>query len=926
MKRVTGLTGAVICLMQLALLGGCDWFVPIDQKIDRAERRMEAGDQRAALIELQNVVRSDSGNIRARLLLAEISLQIGDPAAARKEIDHAVAAGATPDLSAELLAKIMLAQGQSTQLLADIDAGRIQLSPSQKALYRGLALSASDKREEAAESLREALRLDPASARAHTGLAELSIAAGDSDAALGEIDEALKVDAEDAQAFLLRGTLLVRRGEFREAVAALEAAKTHAADRLTIPQYNATLAALTEAQLASGDKGGARKSQQELASRSPDAPATQLLAARLAMADQDYAVATAAARKALNAAPNFTPARMLLGAALLAQGNLNQAEVELSEVVRAAPESIEARKLLAQVNLRLQRPDIAMQVLAPVQQVDGNDAQLNALMGWANLQRGDAGSGIALLEKGVAAEPANDSLKIDLATAYISAGRNGDAVKLLESLPATADARRNALLVNAVAASRGQNAAIAELDKLRASEPDNVHLLNLGAAFHAQRGDFQRAREWIDRAARVDPKNVSTLINRARIEAAAGDSAAAKQSLQQAASLDSSNIAPRLALVELALREGDVEGATKRLEEMRSADPKAVQPRLALVRLYIQQRKVREADAVVREIQSQGADAAANQALGRIYLDAGRFDESLNFFRNAVTQDPNNPAYAMDIARAQLALGNTGSARETLQKSAQANPQSVTAAATLVLLDLREGRRDSALSRLEALKQAHPRDPSVAILEGEVATNAKDYKAAAEAYERAYRLSPTGASALRAYRAHNQAKDPQPQLLLEDWLRKHPGDAAVRMVLAEAYLQGGRQAQAITQYETLARGSTANPMALNNLAWLYQQTGDSRASEIAKRAYDAAPSIPAVADTYGWILVGAGRIEEALPILQRASASADASPDIKYHYAVALSRAGRNDEARAILKPVVAEAGSTPLVDMARKLLEELGG
>jgi putative PEP-CTERM system TPR-repeat lipoprotein len=926
MKKTSRLIGA-ICLCSVLALSACDRFVPVEKKIARAEKRLEAGDQRAALIELQNVVRSEPGNVPARLLLAKVSLQIGDATAARKELDQAIAAGATPAQTSQLLAEIMLAQGKAADLLADIESGKLELAGPRQALYRGLALLASGQSDPAAQAFHEALRLDPGLSRAHTALAEMAMAGGDSEAALAEIAEALKVDATDAQAWLLRGTLLVRRGEFKEAVAALQSARERAPNQLSVPQLNAALAALTEAQLASGDKDAARKTQQELSARAPDAPATQLLAARLAMAEQDYAAATVAARKALAAAPNFIPARMVLGAALLAQGSLNQAEVELSDVVRAAPESIEARKLLAQVNLRLQRPDVAMQVLAPAQHAATNDAQLNALMGWANLQRGDSGSGIALLEKGVASQPDNVSLKVDLATAYISAGRNDDAVRLLESLPATGgDARRNALLINAIAASRGQNAAVAELDKLRAAEPGNVSLLNLGAAFHAQRGDFHRAREWIERAATLDAKSVSTLINRARIEVAAGDSAAAKQTLQQAAALDTSNTAPRLALVELALREGDAAGATQQLEQMRAADPKAVEPRLALIRLYMQQKKTRDADTIVREIQSRGADAATSQALGRIYLDAGRFDEALNFFRNAVSQDAGNPSYAMDVARAQLALGNTGSARETLQKSAQANPQSVAAAATLVLLDLREGRRDSAMSRLEALKQAHPHDASVAVLEGEVAAHAGDYSSAAAAYDRAYRLSPSAGTALRSYRARTQARQPDAPSLLEDWLRKHPGDESVRMVLAEAYMQSGKQSQAIAQYERLADNAKPHPMALNNLAWLYQQNSDPRATEVAKRAYEAAPAVPAIADTYGWILVGSGRIEEALPVLERAASAKDVAPDIRYHYAVALTKAGRKPEARAVLEPVVAQAGNSPVGAAARKLLGELGG
>jgi predicted Zn-dependent protease len=229
------------------------------------------------------------------------------------------------------------------------------------------------------------------------------------------------------------------------------------------------------------------------------------------------------------------------------------------------------------------------------------------------------------------------------------------------------------------------------------------------------------------------------------------------------------------------------------------------------------------------------------------------------------------------------------------------------------------------MARLESLKQAHPQDARVTVLEGEIAANAKDYEAAARAYEKAYRLSPSAATALRAYRAHNLAKDADPQALLEDWLGKHPGDESVRMVLAEAYLEAVKRPQAISQYEMLARAVRPSPMALNNLAWLYQEVRDPRARDVAKRAYDAAPSTAAIADTYGWILVEEGRIEEALPILKQAS-TAGAVPDITYHYAVALAKGGRKEEARAVITPIATEAEDSPAGTAARKLLAELEG
>ncbi len=111
---------------------------------------------------------------------------------------------------------------------------------------------------------------------------------------------------------------------------------------------------------------------------------------------------------------------------------------------------------------------------------------------------------------------------------------------------------------------------------------------------------------------------------------------------------------------------------------------------------------------------------------------------------------------------------------------------------------------------------------------------------------------------------------------------------------------------------------------LNNLAWLYQQTGDERAEATARRAFDLAPDDPAVIDTYGWILVRSGKVTEGLAALERAAARAPDNPDIRYHHAYALAQAGQGAKARAVLDELLAAhpqfASRTEAVQLQRKL------
>ena len=114
-------------------------------------------------------------------------------------------------------------------------------------------------------------------------------------------------------------------------------------------------------------------------------------------------------------------------------------------------------------------------------------------------------------------------------------------------------------------------------------------------------------------------------------------------------------------------------------------------------------------------------------------------------------------------------------------------------------------------------------------------------------------------------------------------------------------------------------------MALNNLAWLYQQQGDlARARELAQRAFSVSPRDPLIDDTLGWILLGQGEADRATPYLSAANLSAPGDPDIQYHLAVALHRIGRPGDAEALLTALLASGVSFTDKVEAAKLLHEL--
>lgn len=917
---------AIACVL-CTVLSGCDWFLDASERIDRAERYLARGEDRAAVIELQNALRSEPQNIEARLLLAEVSLRLGDTRSAEQELAAATANGATPEQIAEVAANVHLTKGEHEQLLERIDERALALTEPALSTYRGLALSGLRRFDDAIAAFEAALEVDPAFGRAAIGLAQGLHATGRSDAALERLEATLAADPANPEAWSLKGSILHSQGNTRGAISALQSAKQYAAGRMSGAQINALLGSLVEAHLLVGDLPAAREAHGELVARAGDAPLVKFMAARIAMAEEDYPKAVAEAQAALASAPQLKPAKLLLAAALLANGNPNQAQTHLTELLQQAPDNPEVRKLLAQVNLRFHRAEEATRILEPLRLSGVDDPEVEALLGLAKLQQGEGEAGIELLEQSVAAQPNNLDLKLDLAQAYLRVGRSAQAVELLRSVPeGSGDSRRESLLIAAVAAEQGSDAAGAEIERIVAAHPKESRVLNVAASFFAQRGDYARARSYVERAFELDPADPTTLLNSTRIELAAGDRAAARKLLDDLVAARPAHSAGRFAAAQLAFEMGDEEAGIHWLEEVRKSEPAAIQPRLLLGATYLQRKQDKEAAEVFREIVAAADDkAAARSAIGGVYLQAGRREEAIAQFREAA-QSGDEPSVdrLLNLARAQLAAGQRDAARASLSKALALEPDSISANAAIAMLEVGEGRRADAARRLEKLKEAHPRAVAVAVLEGDIAMASKAFSEAADAYAAALKLAASGPVAVRAYRARRLGGLPNSTAPLESWLAKSPDDAAVRLVLAEAYVGEGKRAAAIAQYERVASATRSNPIALNNLAWMYFEAGDSRAEATAKRAYELAPEVPAIADTYGWILVRGGKMDEALPILERAAAAEGSPPDVGYHYAVALKEAGQRHKAREVLAVVLRSGRGFADIDAARRLMQEL--
>jgi putative PEP-CTERM system TPR-repeat lipoprotein len=607
----------------------------------------------------------------------------------------------------------------------------------------------------------------------------------------------------------------------------------------------------------------------------------------------------------------------------IAQGNLEQASKELVALSEEEPDNVVARQLLAQVRMRLDDPDGALRMLVPALGTESGNAEVNALIDAARSQLGAAQS-VALLEQMLEKEPDNVGLQTQLATAYLQSGAPAKAAELLRRGGDTADARRAAVLVGAIAAAEGSPAARAQVDSLVAANPADARIAQLSATFYARAGDTATARRVLEAALAKGADPGTVLFALAQLEWSVGNRGAADAVLARLLKRDPKNLAGHMAAGQVALARRDLPAARTHFEAVRAARPESADARLLLAQVALSENNGKRADELIADaVKVAPANVAVRNASGILNLNFGRADRALEHFRAAVQMDSADPLAWFNLARTQRALGQPGAARESLDKALAAKPDWLPANAALVALDIESRDIEAAFARVAELRKASPKNAKVRVLEGDVHGATQHFVEASASYAAAYELAPSLAIAGKDSRARVAGNLPAATRLLERWLAAHPEDLEARVMLADVATRRQEYAVAAEHYRALVAARPTDVVALNNLAWIYHEIDDPRGVDIAREAVKLAPHSAAVNDTLGWILVEEGKAAEGLGYLATAVAAKDADAEIRFHHAVALARTGALEDARRRLE-VVLQTVDFPSRVAAEKLFREL--
>ena len=912
-----GLTSLLLAVMLAVFLAGCDSKTP-EEHIAAAEQHIAAGELNAAILEAKNALQKSSQFKEARVLLGRVYSINKDYQAARGEFEKALDLGSNdPELRKGLLnAKLRL--GQVQEVLGELGELENPDTDMQLLLAEAYLMSGDPV---AAKPLFAA---NAESALGQAGLASIAWAEGDRERALEHLNSAVEIDPNDADIWMRLAELQLVGGEYDAAMASF----THMLD-LPGGRISGSIGQ-ARTHLAQSQIEEAGVVVDNVLSMAPDYPLALYLRGLVSFQQDDLKGAELSLRKVQSRFPEHGPTQYLQGLVKYKLGQFSQAEDNLSRYLNRDEGNESVRKLLASVKFDRGDMEGVIDVLQKVESVS-TDPQLFAMLGTARMRNGDLSEATTALERAVELAPDMAPFRNQLALSLLSAGKQDRAEAALEEA-INVDSNQfqsDYLIAMLRLRERKYDEAAAAVDALISKSPDNPIGYNLRGAIALGQNRIDSARDSFEESLAKEPTFEPAAKNLARLFEAQGDVPEAQAVFQGVLNEEPSHEGALIGLAELNVRNGNVSEAVANLEKAVAGNPGSLKSRLGLTRLYVAQGQNEPAQTTINEaleIYPDHPDFLALQA--QLDLAANRRDEA----QRAVTKlqahlaaNPQNKALTALVGDLQLRLGNRTMARRNLERLVElGGPDSERSAALLRLarLDLADGQHRSANRRLADLRKIEGIDEGVLLLlEGDIRAAEGKNGEAERFYQRlAQRNDREGVMRLASlkFRAEDEAAG---QKILRDWLARNESDQGARALLAGALLNAGAKQDAVAEYERLQ--ATGNPIVLNNLAWLYMEQKDSRAVEIARKAYEAAPENPDVIDTYGWILVQMDSAEQGVLALEKSNKLRPSNPTVLYHLAVGYQKTGKLRRARQALEAAL-DLGGFDELQNAKDLLSSL--
>lgn len=828
-----------------------------------SEAYTEQGQYRAALIEARNAIKQAPDQVAGRLQLARVHLALGNARSAAEVLaalppGHPEAqqtlARAYVELGKYRSAIDLLTDASMQSTLSESTAAQITLAEAHAGLRHY---------DQAEQQLRDILARHSDAEHAAISLARVYLAQNDTVAATEVLEQLLRQNPQQPEALLLLALQARANNDLDTADRHLSAALSglRQTDVMTPLRAN-ILSTLADTLTRLGRPAEALVYTRLLAEADPAAnEARKQFSEALSLFQAGEVEEAEKILVQLNKDnPNHAYSAMLLGLVNFQQGDYERAGELLSGNID--PETTHPQVTVAAALARMAvAPEESLRLVEQALGYHPDDVGLNAFYGTVLLRQPDTeGQGLRALSKAIDMAPDQARLRLPRAAHHIATGAMDQAREDLE-----------------------QAAALAPTDP-----PVQNALIN----FYLQQQDLAAATQAVDRFVQADTDSASANLLAGRVYTRAGQLPIARKHFEQVLQQSPDQLLAHLGLGQIELMDRNAPAAESRFRQAITLAPIDQRAYMGLVTALELQQQNASIPATLETLAQQHSDeGTALAVLAQYQLRNHQLEDALASVEHSLSHPTPSPyvvqaaaAIYRNAAQQHLAAGHLDQARNAGQHALELQPDNAQAIAELAAIDIAAGASQSASTLIDALEQLPDGEPTATLLRARLALSQDEPARARQLLAERWQAQREAAIANSLHGLLLETGDTQAATqLLQDWTAQHPQDPRPLSQKAMAAQQEGRTADAIELYQRALTLAPEAPLLLNNLAWLYLETGREEALDLASRAAEAAPQNAAILDTYGWILAQSGQAEKGVEILQRALELAPDHTEIRQH-------------------------------------------
>ncbi len=880
-----------------------------EEQIAEAKRLVLEGERNAAIVELKNAVVTEPNNANARFQLGKLEYQQGLWEESEKELRRSLELGYDKLQAYPLLIKSIFYQNDFLRVLNELESAPEISDPeviSTISLFEYLAKLKSGEQNPVIPTKRlqnEELLIAQAYQTLESGKPQV---------AKNITEQFISPEIEPFEKYLLKGMIESLMGNHVEAIIA----NTKALE--VFPTYHVARFMLAEQLIEDKQLNRANEEIDKLLALNPNSGHANYLKSLVRFYQDEYEQAYNLANLALQHKAKPALASFIAGTSAYYTGRLESALRLLSTAATTLPPSHPAHRMLAQVKLELGYVNEVAGNLDDLNIEPGQGAEIYSLAALQKLQQGEDAESQKLLKRAKALDPNNPVSLLREGYILLDEGKEGATDSLSRALEIAPDLSEAwILLAQAKYEEEGLSAALkvadqwAELNELNGEllrgiiylrhgdekaaiehftnlvkrDPDNAGAIRYLMIGEARWENFDKAIDYGERLLDLTPNNLQNLIDVVNIKLAMGQEEQLETFLSKRIKQFPESDAPSSALALIYLRSGQPEKAISLLKGI--AEPQSFGVYQALGDAYVSVKNFDKAIETYRDwSQKFPTDSRSWYRLIATYQMSNNFDGALEATQNARRYLPRDERLILVEAHLAASTGRFAQSKRAIELLTEDSSELVNLTHTRGLLALNEGRYDDAVSLLSAYYETNP----------------------GFAVARLLALSFAGLG---------QAEQGLEFLLSE--VKKEEDKIVFKLVTADYASSYGLYDASINLYKQVLAQKPDEFAALNNLASVYTQSGDlTNAAENAKRVIEIAPDSPYALDTYGYVLLKQGKIEEGKAFVERALGKAPNNKEIQLHNVEALLLNGDLTQAKSMLSRI------RPVTPLQQSLHKEL--